>query len=195
MENYITKTTKFGDFMFFMPYLLDEVRESNIEKLNKAPKPKHIFGSDVPDDLNLISFGQYSDLCDILGQKEQDKIIVGIIEIMFPNVSKEQMNNSDAYDIWGYCNWVISEVNRINKLFSAIKIDYTPQEKKAGIEKLQFGTFGILDWYAKRMGITDQNQVNSEKWVRIFQCMKNDNEEAEFNRRLQKVYENEAKHK
>lgn len=154
-----------------------------------------MFGKLVDEDLNLIDFGTYSDLCDVLATDNHIQLVSRIIEVMYPDLDEGYLTDTKAADVWGYANWVIKEIGRINELFGSIKVEYTEQEKKAGIDSVQFGTFGILDWYAKRMGIRDQNEVNKTKWVRIWQCMKNDSEEAKFNRRLQKVYEQEMKRK
>lgn len=184
--------TTFYDFINLLPYMEEGNKEENLHLLNNAEKPTYFLGSNVPDNLNLITFGQYADICDFMKCEDHIEAMRNIIKTL-NDVTDEQIDNAPAYDVWGYTTWVLKEIGHINDLFSSVKVDYTDQEKKAGIEQLQFGTFGILDWYARRMGIADQNQVNNEKWVRIFQCMKNDAEETAYNRRLQKVYENEAK--
>ena len=194
MKN-VAKTTTFYDFVSLLPLCDPENAAKNIDILNKAEKPTYIFDREVPDNLNLITFGQYSDICDALGEEDHVKAIRGMIKSLFEDVTDEDIDVAPAYDVWGLCNFICSETKHINELFSSVHLEYTEQEKKAGIDKLQFGTFGILDWYAKRMGIVDQNAVNSEKWVRIFQCMKNDSEETAYQRRLQKVYEAEARRK
>lgn len=189
------KPTTFSDFVILLPYLTDENTKKNLEYLNKAEKPDFIFGKELPNDLNLITFGQYSDLCDAVGNENHVTAISEMVKALFPDVTEDMLGEATAYDVWGMCNWIVGEVGRINQLFENVHLEYTEQEKKAGIEKMQFGTFGILDWYARRMGITDQDKVNSEKWVRIYTCMKNDTAETDFNRRLQKVYENESKNR
>ena len=88
-----------------------------------------------------------------------------------------------------FCN---KEVERINKLFEAIKPHFDSEEKQAGVDRLKFGSFGILDWYARRMRITDQNEVRNVPWVRIYKCMKNDNELREYDRRLREVYKRKS---
>lgn len=189
-----TNKTTFGEFVAVYDCLTDECKEENKEILNKAEKPEYIFGKKVPEDLKSITFGQYSDLCDVFSQEQNLSIFSEVAKILF-DATDEEISNASVQDIWGLGTFAAKEIGSINNLFGDIRMDYTEQEKKAGIEKLQFGTFGILDWYARRMGIHDQNLVNNEKWVRIYQCMKNDMEDAKFQRRLQKVYEQEAKRK
>lgn len=97
------------------------------------------------------------------------------------------------FDVFGVINFVRSELERINNLFASIKISHTPEEIAAGVEDLNFGTFGVIDWYAKRMGITNQDEVYNVAWIRIYTCMKNDNEKAEYESRLNKQYTEKAK--
>lgn len=92
-------------------------------------------------------------------------------------------------------NFVKNEVNRVNSLFASIKPTHSSDEIAAGINDLNFGTFGVLDWYARRMGITNQDEVFSVPWIRIYTCMKNDNEKNEYESRLHKQYMNKARKK
>ena len=94
-----------------------------------------------------------------------------------------------------YKSFVTKELEKINKLFTSIKQTYSKEEEAAGIRELDFGSFGVLDWYARRMGIPNQNDVRDVAWVRIYQCMKNDNMQSEFERRLHKQYMNNSKSK
>lgn len=183
---------KYGEYKEVFPFISPECIAFNNEALNKADKPKYIFGKEVPADLKLITFGQYSDLCDVFSGEQGFDTIEEVARILF-EATDEEIAEASVFDLWGLANFAAKEIGSINKLFSEIKMDYTPEEKRAGIDRLQFGTFGILDWYARRMGIHDQNEVNKEKWVRIYQCMKNDMEEALFQRRLQKEYEPKKK--
>ena len=99
----------------------------------------------------------------------------------------------DVNDVFGFLSFVTKELEKINKLFSDIKQTFSKEEEAAGIKELDFGSFGVLDWYARRMGITNQNDVRDVAWVRIYQCMKNDNMQSEYERRLQKQYLNNSK--
>lgn len=189
------KTITYGDFKLFFESLTEECRLTDLYLLNEEEKPKFIFGVEVPENFNLLDFGTYSDMCDAIGKENHFEVIDEITSLVFPKVSRKTIEKENVRKVWGFVNWAVKEIGRINELFSSIKVEYTDQEKRAGIDRLQFGTFGILDWYAKRMGIHDQNEVNNEKWVRIWQCMKNDSEETAFNRRLQKIYEQDAKKK
>lgn len=101
----------------------------------------------------------------------------------------------NVFDVFGFVNFCRAELERINKLFEAVAPTHTSEEIAAGIEDLNFGTFGVIDWYARRMGITNQDEVYSVAWVRIYTCMKNDNEQSEYEKRLNKQYLNKYKAK
>lgn len=110
-------------------------------------------------------------------------------------LSQEEVYKLNVFDVFGVINFVRSELDRINKLFASIKVAHSPEEIAAGVENLNLGTFGVIDWYAKRMGITNQDDVYSVAWIRIYTCMKNDNEKAEYEQRLNKQYAEKAKRK
>lgn len=180
--------TTFGDFALLYPMLTEECKERDIAILNAAEKPSYICQREVAESFDMITFGQYSDLCDALGEDDHILLIRKVIKAIYPDISDKEIDSVPAYDAFGFATFAAKEADTINKVFSSISVTHSSEEVAAGIDKLQFGTFGILDWYAKRMGITDQNEVFAFPWVRIYQCMSNDTEEAEFNRRLQKVY-------
>ena len=117
------------------------------------------------------------------------------LEVGVPRVEGARVGVEDsavmlerADRVLGFVSFCNREVERINGYFASIRPDFDPEEKMAGIEKLRFGSFGVLDWYARRMGIADQNEVRSVPWVRIWQCMKNDNEQGKYEKRLREVY-------
>lgn len=148
------------------------------------PRPLTVCGRDVPENLNLISYGQLDDLHDC---PDGPGAIVGCCTVIL-GVTEAEVLRERADRVLGFAAFCNREVERINKLFSSIRTDYEPEEKMAGIDKLKFGSFGVLDWYARRMGIADQDQVRAVPWIRIFQCMRNDNEQGKYERRLREVY-------
>lgn len=60
---------------------------------------------------------------------------------------------------------------------------------------MRFGLFGMLDWYAVRMGISDHDQVLKTPWLRIYKCMEMDNKRSVYERNLQKLQAEEMKRK
>jgi hypothetical protein len=82
---------------------------------------------------------------------------------------------------------VVAEQERIAALFDSLSREPNADEVMAGIDKLNFGLFGLADWYARRMHITDHDVAFKTPWVRIWQCRANDQKEAEFDRKLQEI--------
>ena len=73
----------------------------------------------------------------------------------------------------------------------------TPEEVQAGYYKmnLNLGEFPTLDWYARRMGIADHDEVLKVGWVRIFACKKIDHENQLFQKRVQDLRDAKARQK
>lgn len=175
----------FKDFMLLFPECNEDVQIQLIERLRQQPRPYKICGKEVPETLNHLSYGTLDDL---RNAASTDNAITECISILV-GVEQEELLDEDINVIYGFLNFVSKELEKINNLFKNIHHSYSPEEEAAGVRELDFGSFGILDWYARRMGITNQNEVRDVAWVRIYQCMKNDNQKYEYERRLQKVYE------
>lgn len=159
-------------------------RHELMMKLERLVKPTFLSGKRVPDSLNDITIGQLIMLqyisTDADFMLKPASIIMGIQDDM---LLKEQ-----AEKVIGFSYWVAKELERINKLFKNTSIPPTQEEKQAGVEKLNFGSFGIIDWFAQRMGITDHSEVENVPWVRIYKCLDMDAKRFVYERRLREIY-------
>lgn len=159
-------------------------RHELMMKLERLVKPTYLSGKRVPDSLNDITIGQLIMLqyisTDADFMLKPASIIMGIQDDM---LLKEQ-----AEKVIGFSYWVAKELERINKLFKNTSISPTQEEKQAGVEKLNFGSFGIIDWFAQRMGITDHSEVENVPWVRIYKCLDMDAKRFVYERRLREIY-------
>lgn len=182
------KAPTYGEYVNLFHLCSKEVQEEDAAILRQQPRPEMLCGTVVPENLNGLTYGQLDDMRRIDESKDIAYQLGAIIFGKTLNFVGEDVNK-----VFGFIFFCTSEIERINKLFASMKHDYTSEEKQAGVEKLNFGSFGVLDWYAKRMGITNQNDVRDVAWVRIYQCMKNDFEQQEFERRLQNVYMGKSK--
>ena len=180
----VTQDCPYKDFLLLFPYADKEVQEELIKRLREQPRPDKLCGKDVPKDLNGISYGMLDDLRTATGNDD----IAGACAKVLLGVEPEDLLKEDANDVFGFTSFVTEELKRINKIFQSIKVNYSKEEIAAGVKELDFGSFGVLDWYARRMGITNQNEVREVAWVRIFQCMKNDALKNEYERKLAKQY-------
>lgn len=187
------KAITFRAYLSIFGTASEGTRQEQYEAMNSLPRPVAVCGKAVPENLNMITYGQLDDLHDTPGGAEA---LVNCCRVIL-GASEEEVLGERAERIFWFVSFCNREVDRINKLFASIRADYEPEEKMAGIDKLRFGSFGVLDWYARRMGITDQDEVRRVPWVRIYQCMKNDNEQGRYEKRLREVYrrKNQTKNK
>lgn len=188
----VGKRTTYGEFLILLPLCHKNHQQELLATLKKAKRPAFVLGKEVPANLNTISYGMLDDFSRV-DQGDTDPA-VSVFSILL-GLTPKQVYSLNVFDVFGVINFVREELERINGLFSSIKVTHTQEEIAAGVEELNFGTFGVIDWYAKRMGITNQDDVYSIAWIRIYTCMKNDNDKAEYEQRLNKQYTEKAKRK
>ena len=179
----------YADFLILFAACVPHHQQELMMALHDAKRPTFVLGKPVPENLNLLSYGQLEELS--YSSESNDPICTAFQTIL--GLTPEQVYGINVVDVMGFGNFVNRELERINGLFESIQLEHTSEELAAGIEKLNFGAFGVLDWYARRMGMTNQNEVRDVAWVRIFTCMKNDNQQTAFERRLNKELTNRAK--
>lgn len=181
----------FAEFAILYPLCTDEERARLNAIMQGAERPETLAGHPVPKDLNLVSYGMLDDLAQA-AKGGAAAMIECICRVT--GATPEELQACNVIDVYGAANWLGREVERINKLFKSIAPKYTAEELQAGVKLLDFGSFGVLDWYAHRQGIADQNAVRDVAWVRIYTCMKQDGQKADYEKRLNKVYQNKYKH-
>ena len=156
--------------------------ESTKEQLLTLPCPERISGKPCPQNLNDLTFEQIARLW---GLNEQNGTTLPFEVIM--GIDAKQCANMATIEAMGFLNMVYRELRKINEAFQACNSQPTQEEIAAGIDKLNFGAFGIADWYAKRMGMTNHDEAFATKWTRVYQCLKNDKEVEQFRRRYQDI--------
>lgn len=155
---------------------------SLVTQIEEHPTPIQISGVEVPVNLNSLTMGELIRLQSIKGDN-----IFEPIEII-TNLQPERLFKAKAFDIIAYIAMIRNEVSRIDKLFETVRHKPTSEEQQAGIGSINSGPFGILDWYARRMGIVDHEAVEYVPWVRIFKCMEIDFQNSKFERKLRDIY-------
>lgn len=181
----------YRDFLILFPLCTDEKRKEIVDWLNAQERPAFLNNHEVMKNLNGINYGQLDDLSRV--SNENDPFAESIKILL--NIDDAEIYDLPVDKVFGFCNFVTKEIERINKLFSSISIDHTADEISAGIEQLNFGSFGVLDWYAQRMKISNQNDVRAVSWMRIYTCMKNDTAQAQYERRYNQIILNKTKSK
>ncbi len=173
----------YAEFLTLFPLCTEENKKDVMNCLNACDRPSFLGEREVPANLNHITYGKLDDLSRL--QNEKDPLAAAMKILL--DLPEQGIYVLPVTKVFGFANFVAKEVERINNLFAAIKLEHTSEEISAGIESLNFGSFGVLDWYARRMRITNQNEVRDVPWVRIYTCMKNDTAQAAYERRYNKV--------
>ena len=168
-----------ADVLRWEPYLEDD----QVKALKGVACPARIGGRRAPQDLNDLTLEQLVMLEEIGANKG---IFAAIAEVLLDKDEAWAMK-APALPMLGLRNMVVAEQDRIAGLFASLSREHEAAEIMAGIEQLNFGMFGLADWYARRMGITDHDKAFATPWLRIWQCRKNDLEEAEYQKRLHKA--------
>ena len=174
-----------ADVLHWEPFLEDD----QVTALKEIKCPAQIGGRNASQDLNDITLGQLIQLEAIAAEKG---VFVAIAEVLLGKDAEWAMS-APALEMLGLRNMVVAEQDRIAALFSSLSREHTAAEVMAGIENLNFGMFGLADWYARRMGISDHDDAFNTPWIRVWQCRKNDIEESEYKERLQKIQYNQNK--
>lgn len=180
----------FVQFVMLMPYMT----EDTIKGLVLLPCPRTFHKVAIPQDLQQETFGTLTRLQTAPKDNDYLKTCCALVSAL-TGISTERVASSKAIEVLGIVNMIQVEMERIGKLFKSLESDKTSEEIRAGIEKLDFGAFGIVDWYAQRMGIVDHEEVFATPWARIYQCMRIDHEQGEFEKRYRKILENRSKMK
>ena len=150
-------------------------------------RPNYIGDNPCPENLNTLTIGQ---LIDMGGEgADTDYRIVSIVM----GYDRETTDKCRAIEVVPFISWAAGQVKKINALFEKVKARPTAKEKQAGIDKLNFGLFGLIDWYAKRMGITDHDEVLRVPWMRIYKCLEMDHLVNAYERRLNDISMQEAR--
>lgn len=178
----------FVQFVALMPYMTMDT----IKSLVLVQPPKVYCKRTIPENLQFVTYGTLVSLQNAAKTNDYLLTCCSLVSVL-TGLHPDRVASTPARMVLGIVNMVQREMERIGKLFSSLDTDHTSEEMSAGIERLNFGSFGIADWYAKRMGIVDHEEVFATPWARIYQCLKIDHENNEFERRYRKIMERKSK--
>ena len=154
-------------------------------------RPMRVGKKVVPENLDDLTIGQLIELSTPAAGNES---LYRIPEVIL-GMKRREVARARAVEVVPFIGWVMMEVEKINKLFEKASGKPSEIERRAGIDNLTFGLFGMLDWYALRMGYVDHDEVLRVGWMRIYKCMDMDTKKAEFNKRLQEEIINDNRRK
>lgn len=158
-------------------------------QIEELPKPEFIGNKRTPSDLNDITMGQLI----MLQSMENSKDVAIIPCKVLLGMEDKEILYAKAEMILGFSMWVLTEVERINKLFASTSIELTLIQKKAGYGNLRFGAFGIIHRYAQMMGISNHDDVEDVPWIRIYKCFDMEKKIALCKIKESKIIEYESK--
>lgn len=173
----------------FKHWLVTALFSKDTEKLelDKMHRPLKVGKVKTPSSLDAMTIGQMVKMSDC---RTGGEVFYKVCEVLL-GLCKGQVDNCRAVEVVRFTGWVLGRVKMINELFDKAKKKPTDEELRAGISNLKFGIFGLIDWYALRMGITDHEEVTNVPWGRVYKCLDMDTKTREYEMRLQKVYEDE----
>ena len=162
-------------------------KEAEKLRLEKCTRPLAVGGIPTPANLDDMTIGQMVQMSDC---KTGAQLFYRVCKVLL-GMEAEQVDDCLAVEVVRFVGWVLGRVEVINDLFDKAKSKPSDEEVRAGINLLKFGIFGLIDWYALRMGITDHEEVMSVPWGRVYKCLDIDTRTKDFKKKLQKVYEDE----
>lgn len=149
-------------------------------------KPRKVCGKVLPDDLNGISIGELFALQGAVKTENTATIVCECARVLL-GVTPNKVLRSRADEALGFMLWVLRELERIALLWKSATPPPSAEAIQAGVEMLDFGEFGTIDWYAQRMHIADHDKVMELPWVRIYKCLDIDNKKAQFQERYREI--------
>lgn len=168
-----------ADFLRWEPYLA----ESQKQRLAAVECPRRFRIWDVPQDLNSLTLEGLTRLWTI--KSSRDVFIAAGGALL--GLSEAETLRSPLLPMLGIVNMVSRELPKIADMWDRAHGDPTADELAAGCAQLDFGIFGLADWYARRMGMTSHDEAFATPWLRVWQCAVNDERVRQYNVRLAEV--------
>lgn len=149
------------------------------EIMERVEKPTRLCGQYLPDDLNHITMGA---LVDVLECEDDIKVLATLY-----NLTTGQIKDDRATNVLGAIKWTTEQIKSITGLWKQLERDFTVDELMAGADKMKSDIFSTIDWYARRMGISDHDEVLKVSWIKIWRCAKDDRARDEYRERLNNI--------
>ena len=156
-------------------------------ELEKCTRPMKVGNVRTPSSLDDMTLGQMVQMSDC---KTGAELFYRVCKVLL-GMEAKKVDDCFAVEVVRFVGWVLGKVKTINELFDKAKSQPSDEEIRAGVNQLNFGIFGLIDWYAIRMGITDHEEVTKVPWGRVYKCLDMDKRTNDYRKKLQKVYEDE----
>lgn len=182
----ITTDTTYNEFFFLLSvFRFEDKLEELFDNIKDRPLIKQF-------DINFedLTFGQLRRLQTEM--TNSGEMFTKPFEIIFDLKEAEYMKMK-AVDCLRFVLHTKQSLEAIVDLFDKIQHKPSEDELRAGINKLGGGFFHTADWYARRMGITNHDDVDKVKWGIIYLSKKKDFDEYVFQENYRKVIEQKNK--
>jgi hypothetical protein len=176
----INSNTPLGDLLALLAALPDATAtlDGLLALPATAPVPPRLLV-----DYDALTFGQ---LWGCFNLADARGVLSGAIPVV-TGLSPAAVPSLRAAEALAFAHRHLSELRRIGELFARVAYKPTPDEVAAGINDHPSGMHGVADWYARRMGIHDIEEVERLPWARVYNAMLMDHHDATFRRRLAKI--------
>ena len=177
----LTKNTTVDEFSLMLTMAGEKEKSKLIAALDNISYNGRIGDTVTCTDLSGITYGQRIKLSEI----NDKNVLLLPVEVLIGQ-SPEWVIKQKIAELYPFCRMVVKELERIAKRDEKT-FRYTPtaDENKAGIDRLNFGFFGVLDKIAKRMSVSHA-EVEKMPELRVYAMLKIDFETAQYESRLHK---------
>lgn len=171
--------------------LLPALSAETIKRIETLEPPRKFCGRDCPGNLQFVTFGTLIQLQTTPTGTYHDTA-TKLVAVLFPDLPESKINRAPARDVLGVVSMIAREMRRIGALFDTLNEEPSQDEQRAGVGSLKFGAFGIADYYAQRMNITDHETAYNTPWARIFKCLSMDKARGDYEKRLRTILQNKT---
>lgn len=169
----------------------DTIDALSVAILKDAPIPSAIVGNRLPDSLEGLTYGQLLDLQS--ATSTDHTLLMGALSSLFGVKGDVLVLEEDVKVVYGFLRFVAQQLEKVTKAFKSIERRPSPEEMEAGVQELSLGAVGLLDWYAKRQGLTSFRETLDVKWIDIWSVMRIDAKNAVFKKDLETIYQRKTK--
>lgn len=162
--------------------------------LKRLPCPKYLFDIDVKKTIKQMPISKILEL-----QAIKKPNVIEIVATFF-EVGRHGLMSLPIFDTMAIYKAINDHLLLIARMNGDIKINYKSEEVLAGVMSLDFGIFGVVDSYVRRMNITASTDdiergMNQHEIVMqmipaalIYQCLANDAQLNLYQRKLNEIY-------
>lgn len=169
----------------------DTIDALSVAILKDAPIPSAIVGNQLPGSLEGLTYGQLLDLQS--ATSTDHTLLMEALSSLFGVKGDVLVLEEDVKAVYGFLRFIVQQLEKVTKAFKSIERRPSPEEMEAGVQELSLGAVGLLDWYAKRQGLTSFRETLAVKWIDIWSVMRIDAKNAVFKKDLETIYQRKNK--